>query len=324
MSIRSEEDFLRLVDKHFANPPGMAGRGDDCAVIPGGPERCMTTDLFLEDFHFRRSYFSPEDTGWKSLAVNISDVASMGAVPEGFLLSLIIPPDLPDDYWDRFFSGMAELANAHDIALVGGDLSAGPGLGISVTAWGRPGPFGGFVPRTGAQPGDRIFICGEYGLARGGLLALEAAKADASGKAREEALNKYPSACRALLRPSPKVAEGMALGRAGVRCMMDLSDGPARDLPRLLDGMGAALEIDPEHLSSELLDICEEQALSPVEVAFAGGDDYALLGAMPPRHFDQAMERIPGMTPLGTVQSSGPVLVNRRPWSQTGFDHFQK
>lgn len=316
MTIRSEEDFLRLVDIYFDNPPGLAGRGDDCAVVPGGPDWCVTTDLFLEDVHFRRSYFTPEDTGWKSLAVNISDVASMGAVPKGFVLSLIIPDTLPDDYWEGFFAGMAQLANAHNVPLVGGDLSAGPSLGISVTAWGHPGPFGGFVPRTGAKPGDVLFSCGVFGLARAGLLALEAWGNDAK--------QRFPAACDALLRPRPKVAEGVALGKLGVRCMMDLSDGPARDLPRLLDGLGAEVDIAPETLPPQLLDICEERALSPVEVAFSGGDDYALLGAMSPARFDEAVQRMPEIIRLGTVRSSGPIIVNGQPWSQTGFDHFQK
>ena len=139
-SALSEDAILHLLARHFpaTHPSLLLGRGDDCAVLRGGQPLCVSTDLFLEDVHFRRSYFTPEDMGHKSLAVNISDVAACGGRPLGFTLGLGLPDYADMDWLDLFFRGMAALAGRHRMALAGGDLSRSDRLHICITVWGEP------------------------------------------------------------------------------------------------------------------------------------------------------------------------------------------
>ncbi|MFK4765863.1 thiamine-phosphate kinase [Desulfobaculum sp. SPO524] len=319
----SEQDFLHLIDAHFptAHPHMRLGRGDDCAILTmDGPETVMTTDLFLEDVHFRRSYFSAADIGHKALAVNISDIAGMGCRPEGFSLGLIIPhsasPALEASFWDGLFSGMSALAEEHGIPLTGGDLSKGPCLGFSVTIWGAPGPTGRILTRETCAPGDAIFISGGIGLARAGLLALEADPGDAPAR--------YPDAVAAHLRPRPRVAEGLALaGLPGVTALMDLSDGLARDLPRLTGPQrGARLALAPQHLHRDVTAYCQREGLSPEEFAILGGEDYALLGAVAPEQVPALTQAVPDATIIGTVTESPGLFLGQTPFGHAGFDHF--
>src|SRR6056297_3491168 len=136
--VHSEDDFLSLIDRYFPNDSKsmQVGRGDDCAVVTVPGRICVTTDLFLEDIHFRRAYFGPGDIGHKSLAVNISDIAAMGGRPLGFSVGLTVPPGLDGGFWEAFMAGMADLAARHDLVLTGGDLSRGERLGVCVTVWG--------------------------------------------------------------------------------------------------------------------------------------------------------------------------------------------
>ena len=176
----SEDGILACLARHFPQTHAslLLGRGDDCAVLKAGRPLCVSSDLFLEDIHFRRSYFSPEDTGHKALAVNVSDLAACGARPLGFTLCLGLP-DWVDMAWlEAFFSGMAALAGQQRMALAGGDLSRCQQLHISVTVWGETAEPGGFLARGGSMPGDSLFVVGRVGLARVGLHALVTAQND--------------------------------------------------------------------------------------------------------------------------------------------------
>ena len=323
MPLCSEDDFLRLIDELFPNPPGPAGRGDDCAVLPASEELCVTTDLFLEHAHFRRSYFSPADIGHKGLAVNVSDVAAMGARPRAFTLDCIIP-DGPDGanetFWRELFTGMADLAREYDLKLVGGDLSKGRDLGLSVTIWGTPGPGGRFLARGGCRPGDVLFVAGALGLARCGLYTLEE-----HGPASAE---NFPACVAAHLRPEPRVADGLALSALpGVRGLMDVSDGLARDLPRFLRASGAPVpganvELREESLHPELVAWAAAREESPAEAAFQGGEDYALLGAADPAHWDAIRARLPHLAAVGAVDDRPGIRLNGAAYTREGFDHF--
>ena len=236
----------------------MLTRGDDCAVVSWTGQVCISTDLFLENTHFRRDYFSPEDIGHKALAVNLSDIAAMGASVLGFCLGLQAPTNLDDAYWERLLAGMAALARQWDAPCVGGDLSKSEQLGFCITVWGRAPRF---VPRGQTSPGDVIFCCGHeslsgslpLGLARVGLLELEK---DIPGQGAN-AKNVFPRCTEAHLRPLPLMRQGILLSaHPGVRSLMDVSDGLIRDLPRLLgteltpgngprSTSGACLELSP-------------------------------------------------------------------------------
>lgn len=324
----SEQDFLALIDRHFPGSSAHSSlpRGDDCAVLACPPTMVLSTDLFLEDIHFRRSYFSPGDIGWKALAVNVSDIAAMGARPLGFSLGLMIPAGPPPGpgFWGELLAGMAALAREHDLTLTGGDLSRAPLLGLCVTIWGRPGPTGRLLTRGACRPGDVLLACGHLGLVRAGLQALEA-----EGPA---AARRWPAAAAAHLRPRPQVAAGLALAaHPGVRAAMDVSDGLAQDLPRLLGqdrdsapgaAPGAALTLTPEALHPETRAWCEHTGQDSVTFACLGGEDYALLAACDPHDAPAVLAATPGARAIGTVTAAPGITLNGQPAPARGFDHF--
>jgi len=314
--MKSEEQFLELIDSYFPRDHEFLklGRGDDCAVIGGSKDLCVSSDLFLEDVHFRRDYFSAEDIGYKALAVNLSDIAGMGAKPVAFTMDLMAPTDLDEKFWNDFFKGMSMLARQNDIALAGGDLSRSDKLGVSISIFGVAGGSGQFLTRGGCKPGDILFTVGDLGLARAGFMTLEAFGA----KGKEI----FPSAILAHLRPKPKVLIGTLLNAAGIKGLMDVSDGLARDLPRFLGpDLGADLAISASDLNGNVVAFALGISADPVEVAVLGGEDYALLGAVAPDDIDKASS-VPGMTIIGTVTESPGLIVNGKSFEAAGFDHF--
>lgn len=331
----SEDGILGLLGRHFPNthPSLLLGRGDDCAVLRGGCPLCVSSDLFLEDVHFRRAYFTPEEAGHKALAVNVSDLAACGARPLAFSLCLGLPEWADMAWLDAFFSGMAKLAREERMALAGGDLSRSRDLHISVTVWGES-PHGeqmdAFLSRGGSIPGDALFVVGRLGLARVGLAQLER-----RGRA---ALADWPVACAAHLRPEPQVAAGLMLSRAGRNsrppALMDVSDGLLRDLPRLLGlsgelglpggALGAELVLPQQLLHEEVLRHAAAEGKNPVHEALLGGEDYALLGACAPDMLPALHAAIPGFMAIGTVTDGGALTCNGEELAGlVGFDHFE-
>lgn len=332
----SEFAFLAMLDRHFPREHAslVLPRGDDCAVV-AWPERvCVSLDLFLEHSHFRRTYFTPREIGHKALAVNLSDLAGMGAAPLGFCMGLHAPPGLEDSFWEEFFAGMAGLANEWGAPCIGGDLSRSEHLGVAITVWGhaqRP------VPRGQARFGDVLFCCGPaplagrlpLGLARTGLLLLE----KHPGNLGSEARRLSPLATAAHLRPQPLLTEGRILAaHPGVNSLMDVSDGLVRDLPRLLGAElapgegrrsipGARLQILPRHLHPEILSRHPDSAAA-LEQAVLGGEDYCLLGTCTSAAAEELRATLPGFLPLGVVTAAPGLFVNDKPLPPAGFDHF--
>ncbi len=345
MNLKSEDQFLELIDQCFprADRRIILGRGDDAAILACPGRITLTTDLFLEDEHFRRGYFEPEDIGHKALAANLSDLAAMGARPLGFCLGLMAPPEVSGEYWRRLFQGMSALARRFDCPLVGGDISRADRIGLSIAAWGEPAGEGEtrFLTRTGARPGDAIVAllpANGLGLARAGLLALEQALKTGNTKAVEKVKRRHPAATGAHLRPEPLVEQGQVLARIPeVLACMDLSDGLARDLPRLLGhgytaitpdgrpqvsgGLGASIQIEASELHPELLTIAHELDLDPLETAILGGEDYGLLGVASDA---SALANLPGLLVLGKVTAGTTIEINGLDWEGRGFDHFRK
>ena len=322
----SEDAILDCIAAHFPDTGRdvLLGRGDDCAVLaPGGP-LCISTDLFMENVHFRRSYFSAHDIGWKALAVNLSDLAACGARPSGFTAGLALPPDAGMDLVDGLCSGMARLACEASVPLVGGDLSRSDGLHLCITVFGQtPEP----LLRNKALPGDLVFLIGDTGLARTGLQLLE--------ERGISALADWPVPCAAHLHPSPLLKEGMTLARLAAAWnteqpektrigLMDLSDGLARDLPRLLGTNGARLTLPAPHPS--IVRLMKEQGKKKPEQAarhqcLKGGEDYALIGTCPENRFEELLATIPEAKLLGSVTADTNILVDGEPVCG-GFDHF--
>ena len=325
----SENAVLALVDKYFAtaHPSLLLARGDDCAVLrPSGP-LCLSTDLFLEDVHFRRAYFTPREIGHKALAVNASDLAACGAKPLAFTLSLGLPPDVGLDMLEGLFAGMSALAERLQMGLAGGDLSRSDKLCLSITAWGEGGGRSGegrhWLSRGGVQPGEAIFLIGAVGLARVGLALLES-----EGR---KAVEEWPAACAAHLMPQPWVEAGQILSLLGQKedppALMDVSDGLARDLPRLLgmprSGLGAELLIPEAMLHKELARYAHSRGKHPAHEAYLGGEDYALLGACSPRLLSSLHTALPDLWEIGTVTANGNIRLNGALVREDlGFDHF--
>lgn len=314
--MKSEEQFLELIDKYFPRDHEFLnlGRGDDCAVIAGSKDLCISSDIFLEDVHFKHDYFTAEDIGYKALAVNISDIAAMGAKPVAFTMDLMAPTDLDEEFWEGFFKSMSMLAKQNDIVLAGGDLSKADKLGVSISIFGVAGGSGEFLTRGGCEPGDILFTVGDIGLARAGFMTLEAV----GEKGREV----FPAAVMAHLRPKPKVLIGTLLNAAGINGLMDVSDGLARDIPRLLGpALGADIKIAASDLNGNMLAFALGVGADPVEEAFLGGEDYALLGAVSPDNIDK-IQSVPGVSIIGTVTDKPGLILNDRPFTSEGFDHF--
>ena len=267
----------------------LVGVGDDGAVlqVPAGSALVVSTDTLVRDVHFSDDY-SPEDIGYKALAVNLSDLAAMAARPAWATLALTFPR--ADEAWIADFArGFFDLAEAHGVALVGGDLTRGP-LTITVGVYGFV-PTGLSLRRSGARPGDEIFVTGTLGDAALALAGL-------------------PSPHRAYLetrlrRPTPRVAEGLSL-RALASSGIDISDGLAADLAHLLtqSGCGATVYLERLPLSPALRALDDPDRRRAL--ALAGGDDYELCFTVPPQQRPMLESRWRGapMTSIGRIEAS--------------------
>lgn len=256
----TESAFIEFVARLTASLPrnGFEGIGDDCAVLPIGDGEALvfTADLLNEGVHFLRAAASPREVGRKAVAVNLSDVAAMGARPVATLLSLSLPANAVRSGWaEEFMRGYEELSRRYGVLLAGGDTTGSTGgITISVTAIGRA-PLNCIKRRSAALPGDRILVSGPLGESGAGLQDILAGRYDT------------PLA-QIHKNPLPQVEEGVWLGtRQEVHAMMDLSDGLASDLPRIAACSHVNAEIYTERIP----------APAGLESALTGGEDYKLL-----------------------------------------------
>ncbi|NII12051.1 thiamine-phosphate kinase [Oleiagrimonas sp. C23AA] len=254
----------------------VLGVGDDAALldVPAGQQLAAAVDTLVEGVHFPKGT-APADIGYKALAVNLSDLAAMGAMPAWSLLALTLPaPDA--DFVEGFAQGFAQAAAPYRMALVGGDTTSGP-LCVSVTVHGLV-PQGAALRRDGARQGDVVMVTGTLGDAAGGLACLD------RSHPRAAALMEAPEALRAALltrlnRPEPRVAAGLQLREVATACI-DVSDGLLADLAHITaaSGVGAHIDAAALPLSSALLTLFPEQATA---LALGGGDDYELCFTVP-------------------------------------------
>lgn len=310
----TEFGFIDHIRRRFADLPdqGFEGIGDDCAVLPlGGEALVFTSDLLTEGVHFLRHATSARELGGKSLAVNLSDVAAMGARPVATLLSIALPPDAAGVWAEEFMEGYRELSARFGTPLVGGDTTRSEsGVTINVTAIGRS-PLTHLKRRRDARPGDALFVAGELGASGAGLRDLLAGHPDT------------PPA-RIHRNPQPQVDEGIWLGgRPEVHAMMDLSDGLASDLRHILDESVCGAEVELERIPVA--------AGSDLRTAACGGEDYKLLFTAAPTatrqleeeflaRFGTPLHRIGRITEragLTWLQAGSPVQLD---WQ--GFTHY--
>jgi len=300
--------------------------GDDAAVVeqPGGDLLLITTDLLMEDVHFRLHWGEFAQLGWKALAQNLSDIAAMGGTPTHAVIALGLPPRVSPDQAAELYRGIGELASASGVDIVGGDTirSSGP-LTLGVTVLGRVAASE-LLTRQGGRPGDALFVTGALGAAAAGVRLLD------SGRSVPETLR---PALLAQLQPQPRLAAARALATAGcVTAMMDLSDGVATDLHRLCrqSGTGAVVERDRLPVAPVVPAACAWLAeggvrCSPLELALCGGEDFELLLAAPPAAEEALRARIAPLplTRIGALTAGPDVLLRDAgdaplPW---GFTH---
>jgi thiamine-monophosphate kinase len=253
------------------------GIGDDAAVAATERNRLevLTVDAVIDTVHFDRRFTPPAAIGHRALAVNLSDLAAMGAAPRLALLSLALPADLPCADFDAMLGGLAAVAREHRVAVVGGNLTRTPGpLTLDVTAMGSVKPRS-ILTRNGARPGDHVYVSGTLGAAAAGLQMLQAG-----------AEHPAPECIERYLRPQPRLRTGTLLGRnrAASSCI-DLSDGLADGLTRLAEsgGVGIAIEADALPIDPAARSWFEGRGLNAAAAAVAGGDDYELLFTVRPR-----------------------------------------
>ncbi|MFJ2518975.1 thiamine-phosphate kinase [Cellulosimicrobium cellulans] len=319
-------------------PTTLVGPGDDCAVVAAPDGRyVVSTDVLVEDRHFRRRWSSGYDVGWRAAVQNLADVVSMGARPAALVVSLVMPGDLPVDWVTGLARGLADACTPLGAAVVGGDLSGGDQVVVAVTVH---GDLEGRAPvlRSGARAGDVVALAGSLGRSAAGLALLDADRADL-----DDAL------VVAHLRPDPPLAAGPAAADAGATAMMDVSDGLLRDAGRMARASGvvvdlelAALTTDRDRLraAAAALDGASGHGASGhgasgvgdagADVAdraegwvLSGGEDHALLATFP------ADADLPdGFRAIGRVRTvdgdgAGVRVDGRLAHRATGWDHFR-
>jgi thiamine-monophosphate kinase len=292
----------------------VKGIGDDCAVLrlPPRHELLVTTDFSIENVHFRRNWHPPELVGRRCLTRGLSDIAAMGGTPLAAFLSLAVAGEVPQRWVDRFLKGLLELAEEFEVPLAGGDTAQSPqGIQADIVVVGSV-PKGRAVLRSGARPGQSIYVTGELGGSAAALARLMDAKPPGAAYAR-------------FLRPQARVAVGQILrSRRMASAMIDVSDGLSTDLAHICEESRVGSEIEEEAIPRARIGRGQPVAL---EFALHGGDDYELLftsTATVPSEIEGVrvtrigrIVRAPGMR---LIRADG----KRRRLRPQGWEHFRK
>jgi thiamine-monophosphate kinase len=319
--LSSETELIERYFRHLGAPRDdvVLGIGDDAALlhVPGDAQLVLTTDALVEGVHFVPGA-PPGSLGHRALAVNLSDIAAMGARPCWALLALNLPQvDAP--WLEAFAAGFDALARIHGVALVGGNLSRGP-LSITVQLAGVL-PRGAALRRDGARAGDVLYVSGSIGDAAAGLRCLQGALG-ASASARAYLQRRFEF-------PTPRVELGAGLRDLASACI-DLSDGLLLDAQRLLRASNCRASIELEHLplSAALIETCGELAW---QQALSGGEDYELCFSAPPAQAAAiaalALRSASPVTRIGLLEAGSGVELKLHnvvmQFAASGFDHFQ-
>lgn len=317
----NEDSLVARIESAFRsqNSTSLAlSFGDDAALWKPsrGRETILACDWFLESSHFLRDQQPPDSVGWKCLARALSDIAAMGGAPRCFLLSLALPDKLTGEWLGQFLRGLRNASSRFDCTLAGGDTTKREKVLISIAVIGEVRP-GRSLLRTGANPGDAIFISGRLGEAEAGLRQLRHMRRFA--RASNSALRKH-------LYPEPRLALGRWLAEnRWATAMMDLSDGLSTDLPRLCAASRVGARIDVASLPLVTLPKRGEA----IELALHGGDDYELLFTVNPRKATRLPARFKrlALTQVGEITRQKDILLQikgrDRPLRSGGWDPFR-
>ncbi len=299
-----EFDLVRVMMSRWGDR--ARGIGDDATVlsVPTGEQLVVSTDASLEDVHFRRDWLAPAEIGWRATAAALSDLAAMAATPLGILIALTLSERWLDDLGE-LAEGIAESASAAGASIVGGDLTRGEQLAITITVLGSTAAP---MRRDGAHPGDILWVTGQLG---GPALAIAA---------WNEGRQPTPEARARFARPVPRIREAQWLARAGASAGIDISDGLGGDAAHLAAASGVRIAIDADALP--------RAPGADVSTAQRSGEEYELLvttrspldAAAFQREFNLSLTRI------GTVEQGDPgvdlLIGGERVASPTGYDHF--
>lgn len=270
-----EFGLIEKIKQCFTVPENFTGIGDDCSVIPqrDGVQTLVSTDMLVEGSHFLMNDIKAYDLGWKSAAVNFSDIAACGGKPVGSLLSLALTQEIDEEWIDEFIEGYRAMSQEANAPLLGGDTtSSADRICINVTVIGEV-TNGKAKMRSNARPGDLVCVTGTVGDSAAGL------------KLILEGYPRIPSLIDKHYHPMPRLKEAELLSEIdGIHAMMDISDGIASDLRHILkaSGVGAIINTSMLPMSDDFKKACVTYDWNPVEIALCGGEDYELLFTMSP------------------------------------------
>lgn len=331
-----EDRLVAWLRRRTAGPGGKSPLGDDAALLPAGGPWAATVDSQVEGTHFPPG-LDPAVVGRRLLAVNLSDLAAMGALPGPALLALTAPGGYDHR---RLFTALLADCRRHGVALVGGDLASGPVLTATLTLLGSQPPEGRWVTRASARPGDRLWLGGTVGesvvgrllLARGARWSSRRVDLPASLSGDRRLAADARRAVRRHLLPDPQLDLGRWLGTRPRAAAIDLSDGLGRDLHRLCreSGVGATVRTGSLPTSPGFDRLAEWLETDPEGLALGGGEDYVLLFSLPAR--ESPPERF-GCTEIGEITPTRSLLLisarsidqdEIRPLPESGWDHLKE
>ena len=323
-----EFDLIDLLAGDSGRDTGaIVGIGDDAAAfeVPAGRAVVTTCDSQVEGVHFRRDRIQPEDVGWRAVAVNLSDLAAMGAEPNFIIVSLALPADLEVSWIRSVYAGIAEINREFAISTIGGNISGTVGpIVIDVTAFGSCEPSE-LTLRSGARAGDCVVVTGAPGWSALGL-----ALSDSPDAGRIFERDQFLSAHH---RPKPRCKEGRIAADTGlVHAMIDVSDGVLADLGHVCEQsqLGAEIDVDALPMNERFVDVALRLGLDPVELVLGGGEDYELLMAVPPSNMERLaagfkQSKLAPLYRIGEFTEAPGVRIPKRPdWPRGagGFTHF--
>jgi thiamine-monophosphate kinase len=336
-SPRTEFDFINSLRQRAGSSTQslVAGIGDDAAVFrsAAGKETVITADLLVEDIDFRRTTTPPYLLGHKALAVSLSDIAAMGARPLWSLVSIGVPDDIwQTDFVERLYDGVLGLAQRYGVQLIGGDTSrTTENIVIDSIVTGECAA-GTSVMRSGASPGDEIFVTGSLGAAAAGLRLIERGAHLAEQNLGDDDSQKLDHILLRQLRPEPRVGWGIVLGEERLATsMIDLSDGLSSDLNHLCNASGVGALIDSSLLpvDDRVQELCGRRALDPLQLALHGGEDFELLFTVKVGNAARLPRKVDGVeiTRIGEITVAGAgvkISEGSRTWELKpgGWMHF--
>lgn len=300
--------IARVTEGRVQPPTTLLGPGDDAAVTSVSDGRVVaSTDMLVEGVHFRLDWSTPEQIGRKAAAVNLADIAAMGAVPTALLVGLGCPARTPASVPEGLAAGLWAEAGVVGAGIIGGDVVSAPSVVVSVTVL---GDLHGLAPvtRSGARPGQVLAVAGRLGWAAAGLAVLT------------RGFRSPVEVVGAHRVPAPPYAAGPAAAAAGATSMIDVSDGLLADLGHVADASGVAIDVRAGSLplAPRLADVASALGADPLRWLLTGGEDHALVATFP------AAAALPeGWVPIGTVAEGAGVSVDGHPYAGTaGWDHF--